>query len=176
MNKIEKKGQNFIGYEYKELTTNDRHFSLLIDCYKYFGWEVDENDLHSPTGNLIRLKRDRRIINKAELTRLQRKFEAGIAELVTLERAKTEKATISALTIGMIGTAFMAGSVFAVTAETPQILLSIVLAIPAFLGWIAPYFIYQKVKTAQIKALNPLMEETYEAIYQVCEKGAKLLH
>lgn len=176
MNRIEKKGHHFIGYEYKEISTATPMFSLLVDCYGYFGWDVDENTRHAHTDHFIKLKRDRRIINKAELTRLQRKFEAGVADLVELEKAKTTKATIAALTLGIVGTAFMAGSVFAVTAEPPRIFLSILLAIPAFIGWISPYFVFKKMKAIQIEALNPAIEETYDAIYSVCEKGAKLLH
>ena len=37
----------------------------------------------------------------------------------------------------------MAGATFAVTAQPPQILLCIILAIPGFLGWILPYFLYK---------------------------------
>lgn len=78
----------------------------------------------------IRLKRDRRIINKTELTRLQRNFEAYVTEIEHLEKEKTSFPTIRAITMGIVGTAFMAGSTFAVTAEPPQILLCIILAIP----------------------------------------------
>ncbi|MBL1225039.1 hypothetical protein IW510_07995 [Enterococcus sp. BWR-S5] len=176
MNRIERKGQNFIGYEYKELSTDSPLFSLLIDCYQHFGWELDDTVFRSSTGNRVELKRNRRIINKAELTRLQRKFEANIASLEELEKAKTMKATIAALTIGIVGTAFMAGSVFAVTADSPRIILSILLAIPAFIGWLSPYFIYKRITADQIKQLTPVIEETYDTIYLVCEKGAKLLH
>lgn len=41
----------------------------------------------------LHLKRDRRIINKMELTRLQRNFEACAREIDKLERAKTSAAT-----------------------------------------------------------------------------------
>ena len=44
-------------------------------------------------------------------------------ELETLEKRKTSKAIILALIIGFIGTVFMAGSVFAIIAKPPHILL-----------------------------------------------------
>ena len=84
------------------------------------------------------MKRDRKIINKMELTRLQRNFEAYVEEIRHLEKEKTSLPSIVAITTGIIGTAFIAGSTFAVTANPPHIVLCILLAIPGFLGWILP--------------------------------------
>ncbi len=68
-----------------------------------------------------------------------------------------------------------AGSVFAVTADPSQILLCIILAVPAFAGWILPYFVYKKVKAEKIKKVTPYIEEKYDEIYEICEKGHALL-
>ena len=114
-------------------------------------------------------------MNKVELTRLQRHFEADMQDIFSLENSKTSLATILALVIGILGTAFMAGSVFAVTAEPPIIWLCILLAIPAFAGWILPYFVYKKVKEEKIKKVTPYIEEKYDEIYEICEKGHSLL-
>lgn len=70
----------------------------------------------------------------------------------------------------------MAGSVFAVTAQPPMILACIILAIPGFLGWILPYFVYRKVMHGQIAKVNPYIEAKYDEIYELCEKGNKLLN
>ena len=65
---------------------------MCIDGYKNFGWKLDENrkQLTEKEKSIIYLKRDRRIINKAELTRLQRHFakisdkEASLIEPFTV--------------------------------------------------------------------------------------------
>lgn len=179
------KGQrNYIGYEYKEITVDSSMASLLLDGYENFGWEVNDslqkNSMGGKAGSsqktVIWLKRDRKILNKAELTRLQRNFEACIAEIQTLEKRKTSKATAYALILGIIGTAFMAGSVFAVTAQSPHIILCIILAIPAFLGWLFPYFLYKRIAGEQTEKVTPLIEAKYDEIYEICEKGNKLLY
>ena len=95
-------------------------------------------------------------------------------DIVSLEKSKTGLATVLALSTGVLGTAFMAGSVFAVTAEPPVIWLCILLAIPAFAGWILPYFVYKKVKEEKIKKVTPYIEEKYDEIYEICEKGHSL--
>lgn len=184
MSEIRKDGQEFVGYEYKEVITNANKISFLIDGYKNFGWVVDENISHGIAGNIsiphgnvvLRLKRNRKIMNKMELTRLQRNFEYYLKEIDHLEKSKTSKATIYALTVGIIGTAFMAGSVFAVTATPPLIVLCIILAIPSFAGWILPYFIYKNVVRKRTEKVNLLIQKKQDEIYEVCEKGNKLLY
>lgn len=80
-----------------------------------------------------------------------------------------------ALMTGLFGTVFMACSVFAVTAETSLILLSALLAVPAFAGWIGAYFVYRAVLHRKIEETAPKIEEKYEELYTICEKGNRLL-
>ncbi|SEW22169.1 hypothetical protein [[Clostridium] fimetarium] len=188
MSEIIKGSNAFVGYEYKEVITNKEKVSFQIDGYKNFGWEVDDNIKHNMSVNVPRnipssygtvvlwLKRDRKIMNKMELTRLQRNFEFCIKEIIQLESSKTSTATMYAIIVGIIGTAFMAGSVFAVTAAPPMIVLSIILAIPAFAGWISPYYIYNMVVRKRAEKVSPLIEEKRDEVYEICEKGSKLLY
>lgn len=174
MSGTEKRHRNFVGYEYKDIPVDSAMISLLLDGYENFGWEQDEN--LPENSKVIRLKRDRRILNKAELTRLQRNFEACIDEIRTLEKRKTSAASVWALIVGILGTAFMAGSTFAVTAQPPYIVLSILLAVPGFVGWILPCFLYRKIRAGDTKKITVLIEEKYDEIYELCEKGNKLLY
>lgn len=180
----QKEQRNYVGYEYKEIEADCSMVSLLLDGYENFGWEVNES---LPAGSMggkpgsrqktvIRLKRDRKIINKAELTRLQKNFEACVSEIQTLEQRKTSAATAYAIVFGIIGTAFMAGSTFAVTAQPPHYVWCILLAIPGFLGWIFPYFLYKKIAGKQTEKIIPLVDAKYDEIYEICEKGNKLLY
>lgn len=176
--------KHYVGYEYKEITADDTMVSLLLDGYENFGWELNGNVPEGSGGGkagsshktILRMKRDRKIVNKAELTRLQRNFEACVAEIQVLERRKTSAATIYSLVLGVVGAAFLAGSVFAVTAEPPLIVLSIILGVPGILGWIFPYFLYRKVKERETEKVTPLIEAKYDEIYEICEKGNKLLY
>ena len=179
---LEKEQKKYMGYEYKEIAADSRMVSLLLDGYESFGWEVNDSMPDSSMGGklgsrtVIRLKRDRRILNKAELTRLQRNFEACVLEIQTLEHRKTSTAAAYAIILGVIGAAFMAGSTFAVTAQPPHYILCILLAIPGFLGWIFPYFLYKKIVGKQTEKIIPLIEAKYDEIYEICEKGNKLLY
>ena len=169
--------KNFTSYEYKEVTVRSEQASFYLDCYESFGWQQDENFPPQESGGSValKLKRDRKLVNKTELTRLQRNFEASMEEIDALEHSKTSVATIWTLSIALLGTAFMAGAVFAVTAEPPRITLCILLAIPAFAGWIAPYFVYRKLREKKTRQVTPFIEEKIEEIYEMCEKGHSLL-
>ena len=93
-----------------------------------------------------------------------------------MEQSKTTGSTIAALVIGIIGTAFMAGSVFAVTAEPPVIWLMVLLAIPGLIGWVLPFFLYRRILRKKTAELEPLKEQKYDEIDQICEKGSRLLY
>lgn len=181
--------REFIGYEYKEVFTDSSKVSFLLDGYENFGWVQDEKvpeekggSLHTvgPSKNpkkvVLHLKRNRKILNKMELTRLQRNFEACVDDIEALKRSETSAAAVCALILGILGTAFMAGSVFAVTAKQPRIILSILLAVPGFAGWILPYFVYRLMERRQSRKVAPMLEQKYDEIYELCEKGNKLLN
>lgn len=178
------KKKEYVGYEYKDVITDKSRVSFLLDGYENFGWELDGNIIEAFGENrnpvkqnkvVLRIKRNRKIINKMELTRLQRNFESCVREIDTLEKSKNSAATIYALIIAVVGTAFMAGATFAVTAQQPQVILCILLAIPGFIGWILPYFVYKKVLGKQIEKVTPLIEEKYDEIYEICKKGNRIL-
>ena len=175
-----KKENPFVGYEYKQVSVPSDQVSMYMDCYENFGWEPEERivttgETHRGSTVTIRMRRNRKILNKMELTRLQRQFEACTQEIDALERSKTSAATVWALGIGLMGTACMAGSVFAVTHQPPIYWLCMLLAVPAFAGWIAPYFVYRRKVETQTRKLEPLIEAKQEEIYTICEKGHSLL-
>lgn len=169
------KEKNFIGYEYHEVAVKQSMESVYADSYGNFGWELEERGeaAEKPGSVIMKFKRDRKISNKTELIRLQRNFDACVSEILSLETSKKVKASIVAYVVGFIGTAFMAGSVFAVTSS--QFLLCVILAIPAFLGWIFPYFLYRRIEKKRTAEVTPYIEQKYDELYAVCEKANSLL-
>ena len=85
MKEMETGRKEFMSYEYKTVPADADRASFLLDGYENFGWELDDN-IYQNAGEAaragkqkkvtLRLKRNRKIINKMELTRLQRNFEA----------------------------------------------------------------------------------------------------
>lgn len=67
----------FIGYEYKEVTIPRSMDSVYTDGYANFGWQPEGSSATPSVGKIVvKYKRNRKLRNKAEITRLQRKFDA----------------------------------------------------------------------------------------------------
>jgi hypothetical protein len=166
---------NFIGYEYKDITVDREMESLYADGYQNFGWTID-SILAPPIAIgrvLMKFKRDRKIRNKAELTRLQRQFDACVNEIVGMEKSKGDSASIVAFTVGMIGTAFLAGATFSYLSGF--VALCIILAIPGFIGWALPYYLYKATYAKKTSKVTPLIDSKYDEIYEICERANSLL-
>lgn len=164
-------------FDYFKVSVEDDLCSQYMDGYASFGWKPDENLPNEKSGGKVTLhfKRSRSILNKTELTRLQRHYEACMQEIAALEASKGSVPTIVSLSCGLLGCAFMAGSVFAVTAATPVIWLTVLLGIPGFVLWGAAYFGYRWAKRRRTEKVAPLIEAKYDEACAVCEKAQQLL-
>lgn len=163
----------FIGYDYTDITINEQVAGIYLDNYLHFGWQLDSHSATlRPNTVTLTFKRDRKIDHQADLNRLQRKFDGIVAEIISLKHAKRLIPATVAYLFGVIGTALMAGAVFAILGH--QIPLMVSLAIPGTLGWIMPYFLYRSLTIKRTKQLSPIVDEKFEDIYAVT-KDAKLL-
>jgi len=164
-------------FDYLKVTVEEKYGSQYMDSYQKFGWKMDEN--MQPEKNMgkitLYMKRSRQIMNKVELTRLQRHYESCMQEIISLEASKDSVPTIVSISCGLAGCAFITGSVFAVTNMPPIIWLMVLLAIPGFLLWISAYFAYKAVQRRRIGKVNPLIEAKYDEAYEVCDKAYRLL-
>jgi len=167
-----KTSNKFIMNEYIDVSVNQNLVKLCSDCYKELGWEVI-NTSSTAACVTIKMQRDRKIKNRAALCDLQRKCEGAFTSIEKLEKSKTSKAMFMSLGLGIVGTAFMTGSVFAYLAS--MITLCIVLALPAFIGWSLPYFLYKKIWNETSTKANVMIDHNYDVIYNLCEKASHLL-
>lgn len=180
--------KDFIAYEYLSLTVDSEKEPLYIDCYENFGWllinnsalvEKEDYFINNVPSNYhkkinIKFKRDRKIKNKAQLLSLQRKLESSLKEIERLEKEPYSKAFILALTIGIIGTIFLAVSVFSITAATPLYVPCVISGVIGIVLWIMPYFIYKNKYRAKEQENISLIDEQYNNIYNICEQAKNL--
>lgn len=163
-------------YEHCNVTVKRDYADLYSDNYQNFGWETETTSVAQKKRHTVTIKfrRDRKIRNKMELTRLQKNFDACIFQIDVLEKSKKATARGAAISVGVIGTAFVAGSVFSVIAG--MITLCIVLEAMAFICWILPCFLYIQVFKRKTKKVEPLIEAKYDELHMVCDKGYRLLN
>ena len=175
MNEILEQRPGFTAYEYTEVTIQRKLESVYTDSYPNFGWQLEGSStpLQGNTLVALRFKRNRKLRNKLELSRLQRQFDSGLHEIKSLERSRVFLAAAVAYLVGVIGTAFIAGSVFCFLAG--HTLPSVILAIPGFMGWVAPYLLYRSISKRKSEEVTPLIDQKYDEIYAVCEKASHLV-
>lgn len=165
---------SFVGFEYMEVPAMRNMESLYVDSYQNFGWVYEGTSEQENSDRVtMKFKRDRKIRNKAELSRLQRQFESCAHEIEALERSRTTTATIAAFSIGLVGTALLGCSMFSYL--NGMLPLMVILAVPGFLGWIIPYFCYKKLQRTKAAQIAPIIEQKNDEIYAVCEQGCRLL-
>jgi hypothetical protein len=148
---------------------------MYADNYPQFGWllENPESTIGSLPYVTMKFKRDRNIPNKTELNKLQCQFDDLVADIENLEHSRYQKPTIIALSIGIFGIAFMAGSVFAYLAG--MFLLMVALALPGFAGWIIPCFCFKYFRRQKERETAPVIDQKFDKIYEVCKKANCLL-
>jgi len=196
---------NFVGYEYKAVKVPKELESLWNDSMMNFGWQLEKSqparvkhiwgplrvmiaplalipgtpfrkmvmDHDSDTEVEMTYKRDKHIANKAELNRLQTQFESYARGIETLEDSKSIGATAGAYAIGLVGTVLMGLATFSYLAGSLPLMAA--LAIPGFIAWVLPYFVYHKVKASKSSAVEPKIETQHDNIYDICQKASCVL-
>lgn len=122
----------------------------------------------------MRLQRDHKIKNREQLGVLQKSCEDAFKAIEQLEASKTTKAMTVSLGIGIVGTVFMACAVFAYLAGMME--LHVILAIPGFIGWGLPYFLYKNIRKKCTAKSEPMIAHNYDVIYDACEKAVGLIN
>jgi len=161
-------------YEYKTVTGGPQNPAFTRDTYASFGWVEDGQTPASITGGIVfSLKRDRHIKNRSLVTELQRKAESAMTDIDHLERSKTATATFTAFAIGIIGTAFLAGSVFLF--EDRVWAPSVILGVFGLACWVIPRFAYTTIRRHSTARVTPLIDQQRDVIYDACEQAQQLL-
>lgn len=148
--------------------------SLYTEAYRHFGWiliysDAEENSLVCGKKTTLEFRREHKIRNKGELTRLQRSFDACADEICEMEQAKTDTASRVSCGASFVGSIFMCCSVLLSIAS--QAAVSILMAIPGILSWLSSGFLYKAVEQKKSEEIKPLIKEKYDEIQQVCQKA-----
>ncbi len=170
------KENTYKDYEYMKVRVLEKDYSAYIDGYKNFGWFKDENviDINEGLYVIIALKRDRRILNKVELTRLQQNFEDCMKQIERLHKYINIPATILASLTGMSGVLFMMGAVWMFCDIHRINPVNILLACIGIFCQVMALYVYKKIYLLRYVKINPLIEIKQDELYEICNKGRKL--
>ena len=162
----------FIGYEYTTVRAPRDLARLYEDTYRAFGWTV--TDEHAVSGAVeFKLKRDRSIRTRSAVAELERKAQQSLTSIGRLTASPRTFAMSSAMAIGLIGTAFLAGSVF--TLLGGFIVASVALGVVGLLGWAGGAASYLLVRNRRTAKLAARVDGEYRTVYECAEQATRLL-
>ena len=167
----------FITYDYTTITVNRDMESAYIDTYESMGWELVDNELGIQMSVLgssrLSFRRNRKINNKSELLKIQRKCEEAFANINKYELEKTRGAMMKSLGLGILGCVFLAISVFSFLGE-----LWIIFSIAGAIGlglWLPPYYVYRNTIIKDAERISPLIDGLHDRIGELCEEADALI-
>lgn len=164
----------FVAYEYMTVKADRDREGLSRDTYRNFGWIVEGYGSPIPGSSTvgIKLKRDRGIKNRPLIVELQRQAENALQTIDQLERSKDTVSVAAALSVGVVGSALLAGSVF--TINSGHWVAGILLGTAGLLGWLAGYITHGRVKSKRTQKVAALIDRQYDIVYSTAEQAAQL--
>lgn len=121
----------------------------------------------------LRLKRDRYIPNRPQVEALQRQAEQALARIDRLERSKSSRANTASISLGLVGAAFLAGSVFSLGAGMTA--LMVVLGAIGLIVWLAALLAHGAVKRNRTAKVAADLDSQYAVVYSASEEAHSLL-
>jgi len=195
--------ENFVAYEYKNVTVKRNSAGMYIDCMENFGWSLVENDgydvgalltnlnpvnLGKNIANaaqsfgetadpsetmMLKFKRDRRIENKQQLEKLEREYEEALSAINKAERKNVAQTMGISLGTGIIGTVFIGLAVYNFIFSNT--VLGVLFAAVGAVGWTIGFFSNMKVGKKKSAQTEPYVQEQLNIVYSTCEKAHALL-
>ena len=164
-----------ITYDYKTVTVKREMEAMTADAYENLGWEFLGSSIAGGAIFHVNLsfKRSRKIDGKHNLLKLQEKIDGTLQSIEVLQNKKRTAGSIFALTVGITGTLIFGGGMSMVLTLSGAgfmiggILLGLLGAVIALPAW--P--IYKKVKKDRISKIQPMLEDEYNKLADICEEA-----
>jgi len=181
---------NFVSYEYKEITVKRASVEMYVDCLDNFGWTLVDDGylslqdilapLHAAAGTSgtldmveLKFKRHRKIENKQELNKLEHRCEEALAAIGKIERKSHAYTMGTSLGVGIVGTAILAFAVYGFIAS--NVVLGVILSILGVAAWGIGFLAYRKMSNKEKTQNEPLIQQQMDTAYDVCEQAHALL-
>ena len=141
-------------------------------CYESFGWEVLQEKI-SGEGKELSLRRSKKIRNRAGLMAEQWKMEDAMKRVEHYEYRKELRPTIICILVGMVGAAFFACAIIALTHG--NWLLFFLLLIPGVILCTLPVWLKNWLMIWHVDDYREEVRDQNKLIYDACRAGRKIL-
>ena len=181
---------NFVSYEYKDITVKRGSVEMYVDCLNNFGWTLVDDGLLSlqdalaplhdaagTSGTLdmvnLKFKRHRRIENKQEINRLEHRCEEALAAIGKMERKNNAYTMGISLGTGIVGTAALGFAAYFFISSS--IVAGVALSILGLSGWAIGFLSHRNLGNKKAAQTELLIQEQLDNAYEACEQAHALL-
>ena len=181
---------NFVAYEYKDITVKRGSVEMYMDCLNNFGWTLVDDGylslqdilapLHAATGTSgtldmvdLKFKRHRKIENKQELNKLERTCEEALASISKMERKNNAFTMGISLGMGIVGTVALGFAAHSFIASS--IVAGVALTVLGLGGWAIGFFSNRKLAKKKATETDSLIQQQLDNAYEACEQAHTLL-
>lgn len=167
---------DIFSYDYTTVEAKGNSAPEIADCYEALGWDLASHRESFGGGATLNFKRNRKIKNKDQLSRLQIKLDDAIRSIGELEERKTRSANIVAIIVGIIGTLVFGGGMCMcmLMPETWALVVGIVLGAVGAGICALGYLAYKKLRAKNTTAMNVLIDKKRDEISAICEDAHRI--
>ena len=166
-------------YDYKTVRVKRDMEAMYTDAYENLGWEVTSTTLADASMSYVNVsfKRDRKIVNKTELNKLQDEIDEVLTNIEKTKSKKANAGVVEGVSTGVVGAlVFGGGMSMSMVLEGIGFLIGgIALGVVGigvmFLGWL----VHNKVQKKKLTKLEPIYQEQLDKLSELCEQANKLL-
>ena len=172
--------ENAITYDYKTIKVKREYETIVCDAYENLGWELTNTSASENSLFYINLsfKRNRKIENKMELTKLQEKVDNILANIENLQTKKKNAGVVEGISTGVVGALIFGGGMSMSMLNTASvgllvggIAVGIVGITVGLLGWL----VLKKINKKKNTKIQPILESEFDKLADVCEQAHGLI-
>ncbi len=169
--------KEFATYEYMAKTVPQAAITSTVDIFESFGWEATDTAPGLLGATVLSFKRNRKINDKSELNRLQRRAEDIAAGIERLEKSKTSSGSVFAYSFGIVAALILGGGMSLCLLQGSNVALlavGIILGIVGFILAGVNYLAYRKIVDKKTAKVNPAIDAEREKLANLCEAAHSL--
>lgn len=172
--------ENAITYDYKTIKVKREYETIVCDAYENLGWELTNTSASENSLFYINLsfKRNRKIENKMELTKLQEKVDNILANIENLQTKKKNAGVVEGISTDVVGALIFGGGMSMSMLNTASvgllvggIAVGIVGITVGLLGWL----VFKKINKKKNTKIQPILESEFDKLADVCEQAHGLI-
>lgn len=168
--------EGYRSFEYARTNVKSELAQVAVDCYESLGYELTGQRAVSPGSQVtLSFRRNRKVRSKAQLSKIQRTMDDTLASIANLEAEKTKKATVQAVSLGIVFALVLGVGMCCTMVWTQFMVLGIIVGLIGIGGCIFAWMRYRKVCAAETARLNPAIEEAYDRLATQCEEAQAVL-